>query len=256
MKFICIPFILTVAFLSSISKILGSNEPSYFSIHTNLSNLILHLNDSAFTFVAVFDSLFPGDKFLEYQEFAKRTNSVNELSVYHMIHNLNVPSVENVFHKFNLTFVDLPYYLLFCREQPNPIVYRGSWKSEDIVRWVASVTGLRLPLPGCIGSLDILAHRARKADTRELNEHILPEIRRLLSMEPHLSSSSAQFYIQAATHLATRGTAYLSTEAARLKRLVDNEVSDEQKAKLKERLNIIIQFMEPSEMRSEQKTEL
>lgn len=256
MKFICIPFILTVVFVSSISKILGSNEPSYFSIHTNLSNLILHVNDSAFTFVAVFDSLFPGDKFLEYQEFAKRTNSVNELSVYHMIHNLNVPSVENVFQKFNLTFVDLPYYLLFYREHPNPIVYRGSWKSEDIVRWVASVTGLRLPLPGCIGSLDILAHRARKADTRELNEHILPEIRRLLSMGPHLSSSSAQFYIQAATHLATRGTAYLSTEAARLKRLVDNEVSDEQKAKLKERLNIIIQFMEPSEMRSEQKTEL
>ncbi|TPP66275.1 hypothetical protein FGIG_06653 [Fasciola gigantica] len=229
---------------------------AFHSTQTNLSNFLLHANVSPFSFLAVFDVMFPGPRFSEFQEFAKQLNTSNDLIVFHMLHSSTIPAEENVFYRFNLTYVELPYYMLFRRSYLIPITYRGSWKSEDILLWVSSVTGLRLPLPGCVAALDVLAHEARTASVEELKKRLLPEFKRLTSLRRFTGSDTVQFYLTVTENLVRLGPSYLQKESTRLKMLVDSEVSDDLKAKLKKRLNILTQFLPPKRAHFTEKTEL
>ncbi|KAA3671826.1 endoplasmic reticulum protein 29 [Paragonimus westermani] len=238
------------------SKGSESWELSYFSEQTNLTHLLEHLNDTPYTFVAVFDSLFPADRFLEYQDFAKHLKTFTDLNVYHMLHNPAVKYGENIFTKFNLTYVELPYYMLFSRESYSPVTYRGSWKSEDILRWIAEFTGLGLALPGCVASLDTLAHQARTASPEQLLNQILPQIKHIVALRHYVSSEFAQYYRTVAEKLVSQGPSFLAYESVRLRKLADSEVSDWQKSNIKKRLNILTQFTQPTASSVLRKTEL
>lgn len=167
-----------------------------------------------------------------------------------------IPTEENIFYHFNLTYVELPYYMLFRRAYMLPIIYKGSWQSEDILLWVSSVTGLRLPLPGCVAALDALAHEARTASVDEIKGRLLPEFKRLTSLRRFINSDTVHFYLVVAENLIRLGPSYLAKESTRLKKLVDSEVSDDQKARLKKRLNILTQFLPPKQVHFVKKTEL
>ncbi|CAL8096068.1 unnamed protein product [Calicophoron daubneyi] len=234
----------------------GYFQLTQYSSQCTLPYLKQHLNDSPFSFVAIFDSLFPGDKFSEYQEFARYLLDSKDVRAFHLIHKKNLPPDENIFEFYNLSFVELPFYLMFRKFDPTPVVYRGSWKAEDILRWLSSVTGLRLPLPGCIASMDTLAHLSRTATRKEFEEKLLPDFKHIGSSRLYASSQSAQFYVSVATKLLDEGPEYLKRETMRLKRLVDSEVSDVQKTKFRRRLNILTQFMNPDDDHYRKKTEL
>ncbi|VDP81879.1 unnamed protein product [Echinostoma caproni] len=235
----------------------SATRVSFHSVQTDLSNFLSHVNSSsAFSFLAVFDVMFPGPRFSEFQEFAKQLSASDDITVFHMLHSSTVHPEDSVFHRFNLTYIELPYYMLFRRGFAAPLTYRGSWKSEDILLWVSSVTGLRLPLPGCIAALDTLAHETRTASVEELKQRLLPEFKRLTSLKRFVGSATVKFYLIVAENLIRLGPSYLHEESTRLKRLVDSEVSDGQKAKLKERLSILTQFMPPKQVHFSKKTEL
>ncbi|KAA0192592.1 hypothetical protein FBUS_02100 [Fasciolopsis buskii] len=235
---------------------LSATLVAFHSNQTNLSNFLAHVNATPFSFLAVFDVMFPGPRFSEFQEFAKQLGTSNDLAVFHMLHSSTIPTEENIFYHFNLTYVELPYYMLFRRAYMLPIIYKGSWQSEDILLWVSSVTGLRLPLPGCVAALDALAHEARTASVDEIKGRLLPEFKRLTSLRRFINSDTVHFYLVVAENLIRLGPSYLAKESTRLKKLVDSEVSDDQKARLKKRLNILTQFLPPKQVHFVKKTEL
>ncbi|CAH8531880.1 unnamed protein product [Dicrocoelium dendriticum] len=240
----CVPVLLT---MTSPLLVIESVQVLYFSTHVNLSTLLKHLNVTPVGFVGVFDTLYPGDHFSEYQIFAKYLKNTKEINVYHMLHTQDILPSENIFKKFNLSYIELPYYMLFHRGNSSPVTYRSSWKSEDILQWVTEVTGLHLPLPGCIASLDAVAHKARSANPEQIRRELLPEIDHISASEQHINSDLAKFYRIVMEKLLTLGPSFLTTESVRLRKLVDSEVADWQKDSLKKRLNILTQFMKPKD---------
>lgn len=231
----------------SLFGVVGSVQFSYFSTHVTLSTLLEHLAVTPVGFVGVFDTAYPGDRFSEYQFFAKYLQNISTIIAYHMLHTRNIPPSENIFNKFNLTYVELPYYMLFRRGGSSPITYRGSWKSEDILQWVSEVTGLHLPLPGCIFALDEIAHKARSANAEQLRRELQPEIEHISTSEQHINSEFAKFYRVVMAKLVTLGPSFLITESVRLRKLADSEAADWQKENFKKRLNILTQFMKPKD---------
>ncbi|CAH8531906.1 unnamed protein product [Dicrocoelium dendriticum] len=140
----CVPVLLT---MTSPLLVIESVQVLYFSTHVNLSTLLKHLNVTPVGFVGVFDTLYPGDHFSEYQIFAKYLKNTKEINVYHMLHTQDILPSENIFKKFNLSYIELPYYMLFHRVGSRRTFFNGLPKLLDYTYLclVVSLLWMRLP---------------------------------------------------------------------------------------------------------------
>lgn len=137
----------------------------------------------------------------------------------------------------------MPMYLLFSAfQQDTPVVYRGSWKSEDILRWLIRHTGIYLSLPGSIDLFDKLVVDFCKADNKETKHKLLSTLKELL-VDRYASCNYAQYYVHVSEKILIYGENFLKQEENRLKILTDSKISDNQKLIFKRKLNILAYFI-------------
>eukprot|EP00730_Choanoeca_flexa_P017027 TRINITY_DN8146_c0_g1_i2.p1 TRINITY_DN8146_c0_g1~~TRINITY_DN8146_c0_g1_i2.p1 ORF type:complete len:249 (+),score=109.73 TRINITY_DN8146_c0_g1_i2:210-956(+) len=200
-----------------------------------------------------FDKQYPyGDKEDAFKAFAKDIASstllVAEVGVQDYGDKLN----QDLADRFGVNKDDFPVYKLFPQGSLEPIDYKGDVTQSDLTRFVKEEAGIWVGLDGCVKELDELAVKVVAGDV-SAKEAI--EAAGTIDIADE-DAQSAQIYTRILQKMDEKGLDFPASETKRVKKLLDGKVSDEKKAMLKKRLNILSSFASKQGKETEQKDEL
>lgn len=209
-----------------------------YSFIVNESTISQSLNNDNFTFLVILNNLGSHEKFKECLLLFKQLSKLKNLTLLHT----DFRSHDGLLRYFNISTSGAPLYLLFYPRSYKPIVYRGSWKSNDISRWLVNLTGLEFLLPGCISSFNKIAQKFRSCNSIDEKHELLLHLKSLSSSKTYRNSKYAKYYVHVAQRILESHSNFLSEEILRIKRIIDGEIADHQKSDFKKKLNILTQF--------------
>lgn len=149
--------------------------------------------------------------------------------------------------RFGVYKKDWPVYKLFLKGQPDsPVTYTGEVDVDALLAFLKERAGLRFALRGCLPTFDDLAREFMEAATAEARQAVLDRATAAQAAVAPKDEVNAGWYTKAMAKVIETGEEYLTTELARIRKLVDETaLSDAKKAQLKQRSNILASFQAP-----------
>lgn len=136
---------------------------------------------------------------------------------------------------------DFPVFKLFKRNSKEPITYTGDIDVDAMSSFLTQEVGIYIGLPGCIEAFDRLAKgfpEFSEADQRGRSAQATAQLAGVAEAE----RTAGQYYVRVMQRIAEKGAAFPQAEALRLEKLADSKITDEKKAEMQLRLNILASF--------------
>merc|ERR1712113_828409 len=110
---------------------------------------------------------------------------------------------------------------------------------ENLALWLRR-NGVKMPSIGTIYELDEIAKRFMKEGQKDAD---VAEAKKLATTE-HVNDRKAAIYVRTMDKVKAKGVGYVTTEIARVKKLLDGKITDEKKSELIEKTRILNVFAE------------
>ncbi len=104
-------------------------------------------------------------------------------------------------------------------------------------------TGIYLPLPGCVEEFDVLADKLMTTSDAGAKGKLIVEAEKARGRLNEDKAKKADVYIKIMHKIVSEGEAFIEKELGRVKKLLDDQVSDGKKKQLGQRINILNSFM-------------
>eukprot|EP00045_Choanoeca_perplexa_P003459 m.31291 g.31291 ORF g.31291 m.31291 type:complete len:244 (+) comp12054_c0_seq1:112-843(+) len=226
-------FLLAAALTSS-----QANAPGAIALDTYTFDKIVGKHNAPL--LVKFDKQYPyGDKEDAFKAFAKDIASTTLLVAEVGVQDFGDKLNEDLAARFNVGKDDYPTFKLFPQGSSTPIDYSGDVTQADLTRFIKEEAGIWVGLDGCIQALDAIA-----ADV--MNEAVTAEEGLAQAAEVDVAegdAKSADIYKRVLSKIQEKGLDFAATESKRVKKLLQGKVSDDKKAMLKKRLNILSSFV-------------
>jgi len=204
---------------------------------------------SQFDVLVKFDKQYPyGDKEDAFKAFTERIGNtkssrflVAEVGVQDYGDKLNMDLSE----RFNVQTSSFPVYKLFKAGSTTPIEYTSDITADSLSAFVKQELKIWIGLPGCLEPFDKLAQQFMEASSEDSRNSLLSNSAALAETVSEKEKESAQFYVLVMKRVAEKGKTWLSEEPGRISKLVASKITDQKKAQLKQRLNILLSFNTP-----------
>eukprot|EP00992_Anisonema_acinus_P000125 TRINITY_DN10045_c0_g1_i1.p1 TRINITY_DN10045_c0_g1~~TRINITY_DN10045_c0_g1_i1.p1 ORF type:complete len:240 (+),score=77.15 TRINITY_DN10045_c0_g1_i1:56-775(+) len=194
-----------------------------------------------------FDKQYPyGDKEDQFKEFAKRMGElttipdvlITQVGVQEYGDKLN----DDLREKFNIKLDDFPVFKLFKKGSKTPVDYSGEVNADSLTRFLKTELGIYVGLPGCLEEYDKLATgflSAAESDQKDRRKQAEDAVSKQVG---EANIASAKYYISVMTKIGEKGKEFVTTEKARLEKLVASKITDEKKSQMRKKLNILPSF--------------
>merc|ERR1712232_198636 len=110
---------------------------------------------------------------------------------------------------------------------------------ENLALWLRR-NGVKMPSIGTIYELDEIAKRFMKEGHKDAD---VAEAKKLATTD-HVNDRKAAIYVRTMEKVKAKGASYVTTEIARVKKLLDGKITDEKKAEMIEKTRILNVFAE------------
>merc|ERR1712113_362643 len=110
---------------------------------------------------------------------------------------------------------------------------------ENLALWLRR-NGVKMPAIGTIYELDEIAKRFMQEGQKDAD---VAEAKKLATTE-HVNDRKAAIYVRTMDKVKAKGVGYVTTELARVKKLLDGKITDEKKSELIEKTRILNVFAE------------
>ena len=142
--------------------------------------------------------------------------------------------------RFSVTKEDRPAYKLFLQDKDEPINYEGEIKETDILRFVSQHSKLWIGLENCLQEFDQLVKRFLTSKSTEEKTAVIQEAEEALKhLEKDSDKSNGDIYVKLLKKAAEKGDSFIQDEHDRVKKLLEEKVSDAKKKSFEARLNIL-----------------
>lgn len=217
------------------------------------------LGSKAFDILVKFDVAYPyGEKETEYAEFTHRVANLSGLAP-HKTFLIGFVGVEDYGDKLNQGLADqygaraadFPVFKLFKRGVADPIDFKGVVEADQLSRFISEELGLWVGLEGCLEKFDKLAkefvsstadHRAEIINSAKAE---LAAVESSTVISPDQKSAqvqSAKYYVRVMEKVLDKGETFPSSEVARMEKLMEAQITDQKKAEMEIRVNILGSF--------------
>lgn len=148
--------------------------------------------------------------------------------------------------RYGLTKTDFPVIKLFVDKQPEPYTFDGeNFNQDSLQKFVVkhSKSILYIGLPGTLESFDGLAGEFAKEKSIDKRKDILLRAEKLWDKtEGKQKQRSAEVYVKSMRKALEKGDEFFHSESVRLSNVLKGSMTQEKKADLGVRLNILESF--------------
>eukprot|EP00747_Dinoflagellata_sp_TGD_P210797 gnl/TRDRNA2_/TRDRNA2_84044_c0_seq1.p1 gnl/TRDRNA2_/TRDRNA2_84044_c0~~gnl/TRDRNA2_/TRDRNA2_84044_c0_seq1.p1 ORF type:complete len:243 (-),score=92.59 gnl/TRDRNA2_/TRDRNA2_84044_c0_seq1:66-794(-) len=136
--------------------------------------------------------------------------------------------------RYKLKKDDFPVYFLFAKGDSEGKKYDGSIKAADMALWLRK-QGIKFPSVGTIAELDELATKFFK-DGKSAD--VVTKAQGLADSE-YKTDKKAPMYAKIMQKIIEKGDEYISTESARVTKMMEGKLAAEKKAEFSDKLRIL-----------------
>ncbi|XP_045453862.1 endoplasmic reticulum resident protein 29 [Melitaea cinxia] len=234
--FVCVILAVPSTYLASTS-ISGSVELDEYTFDKVISKFAAS--------VVKFDVAFPyGDKHDAFVALAKESKDIDDLLFAEVgVKDYGDRDNEALALKYGASKENFPNVKLFLKGKSEPIAFDDTkgFTTESLRRFIRDKSEIYLSLPGCIKDLDLLAIKFKDSDV-ENRKHILKEAENVLEKLKSKDSGTGKIYITLMKKVLEKGDDFIGSEVARVKKILDDKISDKKRHELNVRLNILQSF--------------
>jgi len=145
-----------------------------------------------------------------------------------------------------------PTIKFFPRGDKTPVDYTGGREAEDFVKYMNDKTGAQRTLGGGFTEvagrnteLDEIAEQFTDANDKAVKSQLLTKAQAIIAQLSNEQKSLGGVYETTMKRIIEKGAEFATTEAARLKRMIDGgNVAAKKRADFAKRRNIVLQFVE------------
>lgn len=183
-----------------------------------------------------------GEKEDEFKKFAEQAATQSDLLVAEVgVSEYGEKENDDVRERFGVSKDDYPVFKLFKQGQKEAIDYTQSVTSEDLARFVRLESDLWLGKPNTLESFDKLVAEFLKADQDKYDDFIA-KAEETMNVVEEKDQLIAKMYVSTMKKIKEKGVEFVSSETARVNKLLNEKVSDAKKAMFKSRLDILASF--------------
>ncbi|XP_026488084.2 endoplasmic reticulum resident protein 29 [Vanessa tameamea] len=237
--FVCVIFTVPSSYLASTS-ISGSIELDEFTF-----DKIINKFEAT---VVKFDVAFPyGDKHDAFVALAKESKDIEDLLFAEVgVKDYGDKDNEALANKYGASKDNFPLVKLFLKGKSEPITFDDSrgFTSDQLRRFIRDKSEIYLSLPGCIKDLDLLAIKFKNSD-QDSRKNVLKEAENVLEKLGSKATPTGKIYKTIMEKILEKGDEFIKTEIARVKKILDDKISDKKRNELSGRLNILQSFTFP-----------
>lgn len=234
--FVCVILTVPSTYLASTS-ISGSIELDEYTFDKVISKFEAS--------VVKFDVAFPyGDKHDAFVALAKESKDIDDLLFAEVgVKDYGDRDNEALALKYGASKENFPIVKLFLKGKSEPIAFddKQGFTTENLRRFIRDKSEIYLSLPGCIKDLDLLAIKFKDSDV-ENRKHILKEAENVLENLKSKDSGTGKIYITLMKKVLEKGDDFIGSEVARVKKILDDKISDKKRNELNIRLNVLQSF--------------
>ncbi|CAH2093651.1 unnamed protein product [Euphydryas editha] len=195
--------------------------------------------------VVKFDVAFPyGDKHDAFVALAKESKDVGELLFAEVgVKDYGDRDNEALALRYGASKENFPIVKLFLKGKSEPITFDDTkgFTSEQLRRFIRDKSEIYLSLPGCIKDLDLLAIKFKDSNV-ESRKHIIKEAENVLEKLGDKDTGTGKIYITLMKKVLEKGDDFISSEITRVKKILDDKISEKKQKELNTRLNILQSF--------------
>ncbi|XP_015370459.1 PREDICTED: endoplasmic reticulum resident protein 29 [Diuraphis noxia] len=201
--------------------------------------------------IVKFDVSYPyGEKHEEFVKLGSAYNSVEDLLVAEVpVKDYGEKDNEDLAIRYGVSKKDFPIVKLFVNGQSEPYTYNDEdFNQEKLQKFVVkhSKEILYIGLPGTLEKFDGLASEFAKQKSEEKRKDILLRAEKLWdSSEGKQKQKSAEVYVKTMRKALEKGDEFFHTETVRINNVLKGSMTQEKKADLSVRLNILESFKVP-----------
>ena len=183
-----------------------------------------------------------GEKEDEFKKFAEQAATQSDLLVAEVgISEYGEKENDDLRERFGVNKDDYPIFKLFKQGEKEPIDFTQSVTSEDLARFVRIESGLWLGKPNTLENFDKLVAEFLKAETDKYDDFI-GRAEEAMSETEEKDQKTAKIYVSTMKKIKEKGVEFVTSETARVNKLLKEKVSDAKKAMFKSRLDILASF--------------
>ena len=201
-----------------------------------------------------FDVAYPyGDKHEEFAKVAVEAGDLPKLFVGEVgIKDYGEKDNEELGKRFGITKDDLPVVHIFKKvgDKVENVMFESEFSSENLKNFIRQHTGIYMPLPGCVESLNNVADRLTggKIDAAQAKELMQKEADKLTEEK---MKEKAQVYLKIVKKVASDGLEFVAKETERTKKMLEQKLADKKKKELNEKINVLRAFTKNEKAKDE-----
>eukprot|EP00667_Euglena_gracilis_P011341 EG_transcript_11583 len=212
-------------------------------------------------FVKVDSSYAYGDKENQWAKLSRRVANLTSSKARAFL--LGVVGVEDYGDKLNddlrqrlnVQTEDFPVFKLFKRDSKDPINYVDVVEVDAMSQFLSHELGLWIGRAGCLEEFDRLAYGFAVAADADQQDRISKALILLEGTSEVEAKQSGAYYVRVMKKAAEQGATYAQKEAVRIEKLLESKMTEEKKAEMKLRLNILASFGAKLTAKEEKTTE-
>lgn len=143
--------------------------------------------------------------------------------------------------RFNLKTDDFPAFRLWKRGTKEPIAFKDTVGTDSLSRFISKELGLWIGLPGCLEAFDKFAGGFMELAKEEQTTR-QKQAEEKAGIADASEQQSAKYYARVMQRVIIKGLEFPQKEAIRLEKLMESKVTDEKKAEMVVRLNILSMY--------------
>lgn len=192
-----------------------------------------------------------GEKEDEFKKFAEQSATQKDLLVAEVgISEYGEKENEDLREKFQVKKEDYPVFKLFKQGQKEPVDFSQSVTSEELARFVRLESGLWLGKANTLENFDKLVANFLKSGKEKYDE-LIEKAEEALGAVEEKNKQTAKMYVNTMKKIKEKGVEFVTSEITRVKKLLNEKVSDTKKAMFKTRLDILASFSDHTEPKEE-----
>ncbi|XP_050436417.1 endoplasmic reticulum resident protein 29 [Adelges cooleyi] len=195
-----------------------------------------------------FDVAYPyGEKHEEFAKLGSAYHSVEDLLIAEVpVKDYGEKENEDLATRFGVSKKDFPNVKLFVTGQPQPYTFADDeFNMDNLQKFIVkhSKSVVYIGLPGTLEKFDQLASEFSLEKSVDKRKDVLLRAERLWDeTQGKQKQKSAEVYVKTMRKALEKGNNFFNSEATRVKNLLKGSLTDEKKADMTVRLNILESF--------------
>lgn len=122
--------------------------------------------------------------------------------------------------------------------------FDDEFTADNLKSFVRQKSGIYLPRPGCLEEFDNLADKLMASSDTGDKGKIVVEAEKIKSQLSEEKAKKADLYIKIMHKVVSEGEGFINKETDRVKKLLNDKVSETKKKQLEQRINILKSFLQ------------